>query len=1019
MKNKQRFFLLLFLLSLTVVTFAQQRTITGRVVDATNETLPGVSIVVKGTTTGTVTNIDGNFELSVSENENTLLFSFVGFNTKEVSIAGLSTVNVQLESSVVDINEVVVVGYGVVKKSDLTGAVSKVKAKDLVGPSTPDAVSAMQGKVAGVTITSNSGEPGSGMKINIRGVGSWANSTPLYVVDGFPIGDISGVDPASIENIEILKDASATAIYGSRGANGVVLVTTKKGLSGSTVFEASAYTGVQKASHLLDMCNASEYATLRKEAYANDGMAVPYDEGQILDYAINNNSVGTNWQDEVFRVAPIHNYSISARGGNELNKFNVGATYFDQQGLIKNSGMQKMFLYLNNQYQLSKKVSLDANVSYSTYQKNNHNNDAWNGSLPVAVQTDPISTAWDSFTNNYGKRVMSGTALANAAQSIDASKNQTQSDQRFVTNVTLNINDIFTKGLSFRTMGAAQLVFAEQKYYLPVYYIDADQQRKQSSLRKQRNNQVNLTWNGFFNYTKEIGDHSINATVGMEVQDFNNDNMDGTRYDVPSTEELMYFNQSSNGTQMILTDGAGENRILSYFGRANYSFQGKYLLTATMRADGSSKFSPENQWGYFPSFSAGWNVKEEGFMQNVNALDRLKVRAGWGQVGNANAAGYNDYLSTMNTGYTYVIGGVQVEGAKVKALSNPDLKWEVSEQLNIGTDITILAQRLDMTLDYFNRTTKDMQISKPIPEYVGTGRPTVNAASMVNKGFEFTINWSETRGAFKYNVGINGLHNKSEITDMAGGEAIAAGNITNIGNTTRTETGYEMAYFYGYKTDGIFNTAEELAAHSKGGVAIQSSAKVGDVKFLDLNNDGKIDDKDKTYLGSATPSFSGGLNAGVEFKGVDFKMSWFGVTGNEIVNGLQTKIGTSGILSNYDTNRLNRWSIDNPNGTEPRMTRADLNSNMSTFSDRFVEDGSYIRLKNIQLGYTLPKTLISKLHLTNVRVYASCDNLITITKYTGWTPEVGDLNGDPLSAGVDFSTYPTPIILTGGISVTF
>ncbi len=1022
MKKNLRLFFMLFMLSTCWLGYAQQRSISGTVYDTDNVSLPGVSIVVKGTTNGTITDYNGNYTINLDNDDQVLVFSFIGFQSQDVNIDGRSTINVVLQADVQDIDEVVVVGYGSLRKSDLTGAVAKVGGEELIGPSTPDAVQALQGKVAGVNITPTSGEPGAGMKISIRGTGSWSNSDPLYVVDGFPMGDLSSVDPANIASIEVLKDASATAIYGSRGANGVVLVTTKQGKVGNTVFDVNVYGGAQWASNTIDMVSASDFAMLRKEAYANDGATMSSSEQRILDHVISNNSKGTDWQDEMFRVAPIQNYSVAARGGNDVNQFNLGLTYFNQEGIIKNSGMKKLYAYVNNKYNFSEKVSLDANISYSTYKKNNHNNDDYSGALPVGIRMDPLTPAWDSFTNNYGARFMGGVVVTNPARAIDAAKDQTQGDHRLISNFTLNIKDIFTEGLSFRTMGAAQLSFYKTKNYYEEFYIDVDQRNDLSSLYEQRGNNTDLTWNGYFNYVKDIKGHNINATLGSEVQQFETSGISGTRYDIPGVEELMYFDQSKDPNSFALAGSGSMNRILSVFARANYSYKSKYLLTVTMRADGSSKFHKDNRWGYFPSFSLGWNIKEEGFMQGVEGISRLKFRGGWGQVGNANAVEPWGYLSLMRLGYTYVFGDSPAEGAKAAVLSNKDLKWEVSEQLNFGLDMGFFDQKLDVTLDWFDRRTNDMQISRPIPYYVGAGRPMVNAASMKNSGFEFAIGWNDRAGDFKYNVSLNGSFVNQEITDMAGGEAIAGGRMNGwAGNaefTTRTETGYEIGYFYGLQTDGIFRSQQELDAHQNEGNPIQPNAQIGDVKFIDGNGDGQIDGEDRTYLGSAAPDFSGGLNLSLEYKGLDFRASFVGVFGNEIVNGINYWINSSGVLSNYRTDRLDRYSADNPNGTEPRMTVADANRN-NRFSDRYVEDGSYVRLRNMQLGYTLPKSLVSSIKLSKVRVYVSCDNLLTFTKYSSWTPEIGDLHNSALSPGVDYATYPTPVILTGGINVNF
>ena len=1016
MKRHLRLLLMLYLLSISLITLAQQRTIKGKVYDSNNETLPGVSIVAKGTTNGTITDIDGNYSITVSENVQSLIFSFVGFDSREISIVGKSELNVSMTSSYQDIDEVVVVGYGTLKKSDLTGAVSRVGGDDLQQVATSDVIQTLQGKVAGVDVIANSGEPGAGVKIRIRGVGSWRNSNPIYVVDGFPTNDISNIDPSNIESIEILKDASATAIYGSRGANGVVLVTTKKGSEGKAKVEVNAYAGVQYTNERVDLTNATDFATLRKEAFGNAGQLIPADELEILDYVIANNYKGTDWQDELLGVAPIQNYSMTALGGNDKISYNVGATLFMQEGLIDNSGMDKLFVWVNNEYKLSNKVTLGANISYSTFKKNNHNDDAFSGALPIAIRIDPLTPAWDGQTNNYGSRFLSGVVIVNPALAVDEAENQTRGEHKIVGNFSLHIDDLFTEGLSFKTMYAADLKFYQAKNFYPEYFIAVDQFRDQSQLFELKGSGISWAWNGFFNYNRSFNDHRINAMAGSEVQEFRWDDIWARGFDVPALDDLMYLGLARNKEQRDLGGGASRNTLASFFARANYSYKSKYLLTATMRTDGSSKFLGDNKWGYFPSFSAGWNAKEEPFMQNINFVDRFKVRAGWGQVGNEGSIGNHDYVTTMNTGYTYVFGNRIVDGAVAKKIANPDIKWETSEQTNVGVDLSFLDQRFDVSIDYYNRITRDLLLEKPIPFYVGAQRPTVNAGTMKNSGFDISLNWRETRNSdFKYAIGLNISAVRNEVTDLAGGEPFPGGNVPKLGSVTRTEKGEELAYFYGLQTDGIINDQAELDAYR---IDVPSSkAGLGDVKFIDQNGDGMINDEDKVKLGSAFPDFTAGFNIDLSYKGFDFKTFIYASVGNEIVNGNSYWTQTSGILSNYSTDRLNRWTESNPSANEPRMVSNDPNQNWR-FSDRYVEDGTYVRLRNIQLGYSLPKNIIETMGLSKLRVYVSADNLLTFTKYSAWNPEVANYGG-ALGAGVDYATYPIPSIINGGINLTF
>ncbi|WP_158275650.1 SusC/RagA family TonB-linked outer membrane protein [Marinilabilia rubra] len=1016
-----RVFLVMFLVSLHINAFGQQRTLTGTVTDESGLPLPGVTVAVENTTKGTITDANGNYTIDLQEGENSLVFSFIGFESQTIDVSGQTSLDVTLKEAVLGIDEVVVVGYGTVKKSDLTGAVGKVGGEELNAMATADPVQNLQGKLAGVNVVSNSGEPGSGTRIRVRGIGTINNSDPLYVVDGFPMNNMSNVDPSNIESVEVLKDASATAIYGSRGANGVVLVTTKSGKEGKARFDVNSYAGVQVINERIDMANGYEFAELRKEAYENAGLTVP--KVEMLDYVINNQLEGTDWQEELFNVAPIQNYSLSVSGGTESVNYNVGGTYNSQEGTIDNSGIDKLFLYSNTQYNFSEKVSLGANLSYTFYEKNNNNNNQYGGSLTDGLQMDPLTAAWDDYTNNYGKRfITGGTTIANPARIVDEAEHNTSSAHRLIANFDLNIKDVFIEGLAFKTMYAADIHLGKSKAYYPEFYIAPDQKRDKSSLYEQRFEQMDWVWNGYFSYNKDLGTHSVNTTLGAETQSFNYNAINATAFDVPFDEDLMYFDQAQDPEQKTVNGGAGKTTLMSYFARANYSFDNRYLLTATYRADGSSKFVGDNQWGYFPSFSMGWNVTEESFMSDVYFFDQLKFRAGWGQVGNEASVAANSYLATMNTGYTYVFGNSPVDGARAGALSNPDLKWEVTEQLNVGVDMMFLDQRLSASIDWFDRDTKDMILRTPIPYYVGSGRPARNAGTMNNTGIEASLTWNENKEDFQYSISLNASSIKNEVTSLAGGEPISGGNAQKMGSVTRTEEGHEIAYFYGLETDGIFNNESELNNYtwtdpeSGSTKAIQPSAGLGDLKFVDQNNDGVINEDDRVKLGSAIPDFTAGLNLQMAYKGFDFKAFFYGVFGSEAVNVLKYYTHGSFSQSNYHTDKMNRWTPDNPDTNEPRVISTDPNQN-SRFSDRHVEDNSYIRLRNLQIGYTLDEGFVESIGLGSVRFYLNGDNLMTITDYSGYNPEIA--GGGDLSNGVDFATYPMGVTLTGGVNIKF
>ncbi|MGM0532709.1 MAG: SusC/RagA family TonB-linked outer membrane protein, partial [Bacteroidota bacterium] len=992
MKKTMRLFFVLFFMTIPLMVFGQERTVTGTVTDSEGSPLPGVTVLVEGTNDGTVTNSDGFFEISLAEGQNNLVFSFIGFQSETVDVSGQDEVNVTLQEESVGLDEVVVVGYGSVRRSDLTGAVGRVEGNELDNMATADPVQNLTGKLAGVEVISNSGEPGSGSRIRVRGVGTINASDPLYVVDGFPMGNMSNVDPSNIESVEILKDASATAIYGSRGANGVVLVTTKSGKEGKPKFEVGSYAGAQVITERLDMANAHEFAVLRKEAYENAGISVP--KVEMLDYVIDNQYEGTDWQDELFQVAPIQNYSLSASGGTETMKYKIGGTYNSQEGTVDNSGIDKLFLYSNTQYDLSDKVTLGANLSYTFYDKNNNNNEDYGGSLTDGLQMDPLTMAWDDYTNNYGKRfITGGTTIGNPARVVDEAKYNTSSAHRLVSNFDLNIEDILLEGLDFKALFGADIHFDKDKAYYPEFFISPDQERDQSSLYEQRSESMDWVWNGYFTYTREEGAHSINTTLGSEAQEFDYSNINATVYEVPFDEDLMYFDQAQDRDQKSVNGGAGKTTIMSYFARANYTFDNRYLLTATYRADGSSKFLGDNKWGYFPSFSLGWNLAEESFMADVGIFDQFKLRAGWGQVGNEASVGANSYLATMETGYTYVFGGSPVDGARTGALSNPDLKWEVTEQRNIGLDMVLLDQRLNVNIDLFDRDTKDMILNTPIPYYVGSGRPARNAGTLNNKGIETSFNWSEKMGDFHYSIGGNASIIKNEVTSLAGGEPISGGGAQKMGSTTRTEEGEEIAYFYGLETDGIFNTADELDNHvwtdeeTGDTEEIQPDAAPGDIKYVDQNNDGQINEDDRVKLGSGLPDLTAGLDIELGYRGLDLKAFFDGVFGSEAVNVLKYYTHGSFSRSNYHRDKLDRWTPDNTNTDEPRVISTDPNDN-SRFSDRHVEDNSYIRLRNLQLGYSLRQGLVERMGLGTVRVYVNADNLFTMTDYSGYNPAI-------------------------------
>jgi len=1007
--------LFLLLMVFFVSSFAQVQ-MRGKVVDkSTKEPLPGATIAADGTTVGTITNNKGEFQINVPQSSKTVTVSFIGYESVKVNVT--ANVTVELVSADQTVDEVVVVGYGVMRKSDVTGSVSKVNVEDLRKVTSIDAAKAIQGRVAGVNVMSNSGSPGAGVKIRIRGIGTINNSDPLFVVDGFPMGDISHIAPTDIESMEVLKDASATAIYGSRGANGVILVKTRSGSkAGKFEVSASVVTGISEVAKRLELADATEFANARKSIGMTD---------EIINYvlaqqAAGNYLKGTDWQNEIYRQGTNTRYNVALQGSSEVYSYDHGITLSNEKGVVKGTQLDKFMFHSNNNLNLTKKIKMGMNFNYVRYERPGDRGDFYSGTIPGALRSDPISAAWDNYTNFYGE-VYYSQAATNPALSIYLGEKQKNIGNRVMGNFYFQFDDLFVKGLSFRSQFGSIMDFNDSKSYSPKYFITPTQKNDDATLTQSRGYGMNWVNTNYFSYNAKVGKLNINTTLGMEMQANKWSDIWATGYDVPETASLQYLGAHKDAVKFNLGGGQSESRLQSGFFRGNFSWDDKYVLTATMRADGSSKFMSDKRWGYFPSFAGSWNVHNESFMSGLSTiLPVLKVRAGWGQVGNQGSAGNFDYVSSVKGGYIYALNGIPVEGAVQEQLANTELMWESAEQLNVGIDFGLLDNKLTGTVDYFIRNTKDMILSKPIPMYAGKKKPAVNAGTMQNKGVEFTLNYANSKGDFKYDVGVNLTVIKNEITSLAGGDPIRSGGAGRLGNSTKTEVGKEIAYFYGYQTDGLFKTQEQLDAYKKDGVAIQPNAGLGDVKFLDLNDDGKITELDMTYLGSASPLLTGGFNVNMAYKGFDLVLFLSGSFGNEIVNSMRQTLYNSKM---FETNisrdmAVNSWTPQNPTSDVPRLNAADLNKNTENFSDLYVEDGSYLRLKNLQFGYTLPTSLTKKIGVKNFRIYSTFDNLLTLTKYSGLDPELFGLYGNPFYYGIDMVNYPQPRTYSLGINVT-
>jgi len=1007
------------------VSGRQDVTVAGRVVDAKGAGLPGVTVVVKGTSIGAGTGPDGSFTLQAPENS-VLVFSFVGFTRKEVPVTGAtSNLTVTLAEDTQALNEVVVIGYGTARKSDLTGAVASVTSAQLTQVATSDPVQALQGRVAGVEVTSNSGQPGSGTRIRVRGVGTINNSDPLYVVDGIQTSDIGFLLPADIESTEILKDASATAIYGSRGANGVVLITTKHGKAGATQFNFSGYTGFQQIRHTLPLTNAAQYSTLVTEAFTNAGKPLP-DYGPRLQEAIATNAEGIDYQDLVTQKGLITNYSLSASGGSEQNRYLVSGSYFQQNGIIKNSGFKKFVIRVNDDVVLTKHIK--AGVA-ATFTNNNQtgSGDGQGGSQPYTIlqyaqQINPVLNPFGP-NGTYNDDVITRNAL-NVPRLLDEQKyNKLQNNNLFTSSY---VDVSLFKGLSFRSTFGINYFNNHPKTYQPQYYIGPVDQRAQSALIETRNENVSWVWSNYFNYNKTFADNSsLSFTLGQEAQRGYGNGISITAYNVPLDASLQYAS-ASRSTGNVVRSSQYDGSLSSYFGRANYNFRDRYLVTGTLRFDQTSKFLGPVRTGTFPSVGAAWNISNENFLKDASYLSVLKLRTSYGEVGNQNAAPNYGYASVARNNQIYSFNGVAAPGLAISQINNPDLKWETAITTDVGLDAEFFNSKLTLTADYFERRTKDMIALSPVPDYVGQAPAPANVGSLRNRGLELALGYRNTVGKLQYNIGLNFTKINNEVTSLGGGNPIAAGNVLpQIGNTTLTSVGREIAYYYGLQAQGVFHNQGEIDAYKNAaGGLVQPGAKPGDVRYQDTNGDGTITASDNTYLGSGTPNFSYGASLNLNYSGFDFRMLLYGVQGAEVINGGSFNLSKSadfvGVWSNFYANRMDRWTPSNPNSDQPRVTSTDTNGN-DRFSSRYVEDASYLRARNMELGYTLPKALLDKVQIKGARVFASVDNVFTITKYTGYDPEISTVANynNPLSYGVDYGNYPQARTYRLGFNVQF
>ena len=986
-----------------LVANAQDVTVKGKVISsADNEPMIGATVKVKGTGTGTVTDFDGNYTIKV-DSKSTLVFSMIGYKSVEQTVGNRTTINVSLDDDTNDLNEIVVIGYGVAKKGDLTSSISAIKGEKLEKLSTGNVMNALQGQVNGVQVT-GAGGPGASPRVIIRGVSTINGSDPLYVVDGMPVGtNINFLNQNDIESMQVLKDASASAIYGTRASNGVVLITTKKGAAGAPKFTASATVGFQTLSKP-DIAGAAEYEKVYNARYTNDGQVSPFKGGASTDW----------WDEVVNKTAIQQNYNLGFSGGNDKLIYSANIGYYRQNSQYKTGYWQKLTARFSMEYNFNKyvKAGIDLTPRYESWD----NTPSLLGAVMGMDPTTPVyrdQSEWDSNPYNHYAR-----SNNNQEWNPVASMNRLDAGaDEYGLLMTPFISVTPIDGLTFRSQFGVNARFNMADSFTPQFYIDNLEQEQRNHADRTYANNVDWNWTNTLTFMKTFNEkHNLNVMAGYTMEKFQYYNLYGTSYNIPSNVETMRY--VSAGTTD--DDASGYNSytsLISYLGRVMYNYAEKYYLTASIRVDGSSKFSEGNKYATFPAVSAAWRISGEEFMKKQNVVNDLKLRLGWGKVGNQNIDN-SAYLSSIGT-MRYVLGNQVVVGSQVSGIGNQKLKWETVEDYNIGIDAAFLQSRLRVTADWFRKTSHDMLMKKDNLLLLGypmwNGQMWENVGEMRATGWELGLNWQDHFGDFNYGVGVNLSSVKNKAITL-NGDYIYTGS-HNGDNIIRNEAGELISQFYGYTVDGIFQNETEVRSYTnEHGTLMQPNAQPGDFRYKDINYDGKIDENDKSYIGNPFPDLMMGVNLNASYKNWDFLAQFYGTFGNDIYNLNKDRyFGTDGvnvIAGTYDK----AWRPDNTNTDVPRLSVNDSNGNHNKPSTFFVEDGSYMRLKLLQIGYTLPKNVLGP--KMSARISISAQNLFTITGYSGMDPETA-ATGSVTQAGIDWTGYPNPRTFLLGVNLNF
>lgn len=986
----------------------QAKTVTGTVTDVSGEPIIGANIRIKGTTTGTITDIDGNFSIE-AEPQSVIEVSYIGYLTQETVINNQKSIRFLLKEDTKTLDEVVVIGYGVQKKADLTGSVANINTEKLNTQSNANIGQALQGKIAGVDIVSQGGAPGSGTRIMVRGIGTLNNASPLYIVDGMYMNSIDHINPNDIASIDVLKDASSAAIYGSRAANGVIIVTTKEGSNteGKPIIDLSVNLGISTASKFLDMLDAkgwAEVTTIARQAIGKPALDMATDLANKPD---------NDWQDIMFRPALMQNYNLAVKGGGKYSTYYTGLGYFNQDGIVKGTNYQRYNIQSKNDYKRGI-FSAGTNLIISFSHDKPLHQELRGGMIGTILQSVPTLEKYDDtreggYGGTYGDVVNIPHPLAIIDDNIMDRYNE---NVKIFANLYAQI-ELF-KGLKYKLNLTPDFSFERYKNYLNKYDFGLATNSITQLTERQRRRR-NILVENLLTFDRTFGEHKISALAGYTYQDSRFRHIQAYGEGLPQgLEEIdaATTNRSNEGNSW-------RSVLTSILGRVFYSYQNKYLFTATIRRDGSSKFGKNNRYGYFPSFSLGWNVAEEKFMENVHWLDQLKLRGGYGVLGNQEIDNYQ-YSSTITTGINYPDGnGGLLQGAFPKNFANPDIKWEETAMTNVGIDFMAFNNRLSLTADYYVKNTKDILLTVPIPiSSGGANDPIRNAGKIRNNGFEFNLGWMDQPNPdISYGINLIGSFNKNKVIAMGSESGSIKGGSTNQNITTsETKAGYPIGGYWLISTAGYFNSQEEVDAYAKDGKKIQPAAEPGDIKFVDVNNDGVINDDDRVFQGSPFPDFTFALNGNMRYKNFDLSIGLQGVLGNKIYNATRQTLEDVTKGSNFLASCLDYWTPENKNASHPRLTWDDPNRNTRAESDRYLENGSYLRLRSVQLGYTFPQTWF-KGAIQHARVYINAENLFTITSYSGYSPDVNADNAN--YRGFDNFIYPTNRTFMLGLNVTF